>query len=68
MTDDKNTTAVSAADVEEIRALFLRQAGDLNPTKAQSGSCPSARMLPISMHLRALPWVRLESRQPFTRS
>ncbi len=46
MTDDKNTTAVSAADIEEIRALFLRQAAGENAHDIQVIDAVLARTLP----------------------
>jgi SnoaL-like domain len=43
--DDKNNTAVSAADVEEIRALFLRQAAGENAHDIQVIDAVLARRL-----------------------
>jgi hypothetical protein len=46
MTGDKNATAVSAADVEEIRALFLRQAAGETAHDIQVIESVLARMPP----------------------
>ena len=46
VTDDKNTTAASAADLEEIRALFLRQAAGENAHDIQVIDAVLARTLP----------------------
>lgn len=46
VTDDKNTTAASATDLEEIRALFLRQAAGENAHDIQVIDAVLARSPP----------------------
>jgi hypothetical protein len=58
MTEEKNSTALSAADVEEIRALFLRQAAgetahDIQVIEAVLARTPPGQPDPVNFVARA---------------
>ena len=58
MTADKSSTAVSAADVEEVRALFLRQAAgetahDIEVIEAVLARTPPGQPDPVNFVARA---------------
>jgi hypothetical protein len=58
MTDDRNAAAVSAADIVEIRALFLRQAAgetahDIEVIKAVLARTPPGQPDPVNFVARA---------------